>query len=72
MIGLRMLSAIDQRLREIRPQYSNVLFGGVSVILFGDFCQLPPVLDLALYQLTTTHSPANIQFASRLYRSSFE
>lgn len=64
MIGLKLLSAIDYRLRELRPQYRDIPFGGVSVILFGDFGQLPPVTDAALYQPITNRSPSIIQTAS--------
>ena len=31
------------------PHYSQEVFGGCSCLLFGDFGQLPPVMDLPLY-----------------------
>jgi PIF1-like helicase len=71
MIGLRLLNAIDYRLREIRPQYNDLPFGGISIVLFGDFAQLPPVADVSLYQSVTDKSPSVIQHTSRLYRNSF-
>lgn len=71
MIGLKLLSVIDSRLRQARPQYSHLPFGGVSVVLFGDFAQLPPVMDTALYQTVTNQSPVVIQTASKLYHDSF-
>jgi len=46
MVGRRMLALIDKRLREAFPEKKNKPFGGRSIILFGDFGQLPPVLDI--------------------------
>jgi hypothetical protein len=63
--------AIDFRLRQIRPQFQDIPFGGVSVVLFGDFGQLPPVIDSALYQSPTEKSPLIIHQTSQLYRSTF-
>ena len=48
MIGHRMLAWIDKRLRQATGQLDQPL-GGLSVILFGDFGQLPPVSDRPLY-----------------------
>lgn len=70
MIGLRLFHAIDERLRKIRPQFRDKPFGGISVILFGDFAQLPPVADLSLYQIVINKSPT-VQHASQIYRESF-
>jgi hypothetical protein len=37
-----MLTAMNKRLREIRPENQDMTFGGLSIILIGDHCQLPP------------------------------
>ncbi|KAM4067595.1 PIF1-like helicase [Hirsutella rhossiliensis] len=43
MLGIEQLARIDSRLRQAFPQRSLEFFGGVSVLLVGDFFQLPPV-----------------------------
>lgn len=48
MIGQRMLAWIDKRLRQATGKLDTPL-GGLSLILFGDFAQLPPVGDSPLY-----------------------
>lgn len=49
MLGLRMLSWIDDRLREAFPHRNEEFFGGLNILLVGDFFQLPPVLQKPLY-----------------------
>ena len=49
MVGMYTLYMIDKRLREIKPENATKPFGGVSVILMGDFAQLAPVKDQPLY-----------------------
>jgi len=71
MIGLRLLHTVDERLRAFRPQFRDKPFGGISVVLFGDFAQLPPVADLPLYKHATERSLSIIQHAARVYRESF-
>ena len=41
-MGAEMFSQIEKRCRQIMN--IDVLFGGLSVIVMGDFCQIPPVL----------------------------
>jgi len=44
-----MLGLIDMRLRQAFPEKRNEPFGGRSIIMFGDFGQLPPVFDVPMY-----------------------
>ena len=48
MVGLELFHIIDQRLRQIKAEPGKY-FGGISLIVMGDFGQLPPVGDKPLY-----------------------
>lgn len=49
MVGRKMFGQVDQRLRQVFPHQANVVLGGCLCLLFGDFGELPPVMDLPLY-----------------------
>ena len=51
-VGCRMMYDINARLQQIK--LNTAPFGGLSVILLGDFKQLSPVHDLPLYTPPTT------------------
>jgi ATP-dependent DNA helicase PIF1 len=55
MIDLKMLSLIDNRLRVIFPVTSHLPFGGMNVLISGDFYQLLPVGGKPLYSLRASH-----------------
>ena len=48
MVGRKILGQVDKCLRQVFPHYADALFGDCSCLLFGDFGQLPPVMDLPL------------------------
>ena len=49
MVGRKIFGQVDKRLRQGFPHRADTLFRGCSCLLFGDFGQLPPVMDLPLY-----------------------
>ena len=65
MIDVKVFSLIDDRLRSIFPATSHQPFGGLNVLLCGDFSQLAPVAERPLYSLI----PSNLHAmkGSQLY-----
>ena len=48
MLGCSYIGRVDQRLKDIF--HNDLPFGGISVVLMGDFAQLPPIGDKPLYE----------------------
>ena len=70
MVGQYMLYQISKRLQEAKPHKSNIDFAGVSIVLMGDFAQLPPVTDKSLFNNT---GGASFQIKGRyLYQEHFK
>lgn len=60
MISAILMSEISDRLRQAKGEdtrVSNQLFGGVNIIFTGDFGQLKPVLQAALYKHSLVQHP---------------
>ena len=60
-IGQKMLTQIDARLRQDFPSQCTIPFGGCSIIILGDFGQLPPVKYIPMY--------ARSSFGTALWRT---
>ena len=48
LLNLKMLARMDRTLRQAKQQFDKP-FGGLSIILAGDFYQLPPIEKHPLY-----------------------
>src|SRR5580692_5841616 len=67
MIDLKMFSLIDDWLWVIFPATSHMPFGGINILICGDFYQLPPVGGRPLYSLRVSH--VNEIKGQQLYRA---
>ncbi|KAG2192949.1 hypothetical protein INT47_004688 [Mucor saturninus] len=66
MVGNIMFSWIDKRLRDIFD--GSLPFGGKSVIVLGDFFQLPPVMSSPLFSTSLPKDPYLAAFGSNLWK----
>ena len=53
MVGRKVFGQVDRHLRQAFPHNTHEVLGSCSCLLFGDFGQLPPVMDLLLYTTET-------------------
>ena len=60
MVGRKLFRQVDRQLRQVFPQNSSQTLGGCSCLLFGNFGQLPPVMDLPLYTTSTSSTLSDI------------
>ena len=68
MVGQEEFCYIDQRLRQITGN-KEMAFGGLHMIIVGDFAQLPPVGDTALWRVPDSKTTAKKHWGHFLYQS---
>ena len=64
IVGCQILALIDMQLRQTFPEHNNEPFSSRSIIMFGDFNQLSPVLDLPMYNDAKRDSLSNSGIAA--------
>ena len=69
MVGRKIFGQVDRHLHQAFPHHFQEVFGGCSCILFGDFGQLPSVMDLPLY---TTDSRSELSDQGRPAYQTFQ
>jgi hypothetical protein len=69
IIGLGAIHRIDQYLWQIFPTKQDEWFDGLNILLLGDFCQLLPVLERALYQRVDNNVSIEYCHGKRAYES---
>ena len=57
MISPGFLYKVNRRLQQAFPEHKTKPFGGCTIILMGDFAQLPPVMAPPLYQVKQRNHP---------------
>ena len=65
MVGRKTLGQVDRRLRQAFPHHAQEVFSGCSCLLFGDFGQLPPVMDLPLYTMDSRTELSDLKQTSQ-------
>ena len=70
MLGGTLVKRIHDRLAAVFPEETSkgLPFGGRSVILIGDFAQLPPVGDIPMYVLPNRVTKVDTVLGFNLYR----
>jgi ATP-dependent DNA helicase PIF1 len=66
MVGLKQLTWIHRRLQAIKA--NDEWFGGMNVVIIGDFCQLPPVANTALFSTKVNVGNSDHTLGQVLYK----
>jgi hypothetical protein len=70
MIGRTQMGKLNRRLWQIYPAMAHKTLRGMAAIMFGDFLQLPPVGDSALFSTKKVldHMDGSQQRVARLMK----
>ena len=60
MVGRKLFGQVNRQLHQVFPEHSNQSLGGCSCLLFDNFGQLPPVMDLSLYTILSSSTLSDI------------
>ena len=66
MLGHRSLAWVDKRIQQATGKLSKP-FGGISLMILGDFAQLPPVGDKPIYASPSQSSSLLTQYGHSIY-----
>jgi len=66
MVRADLLDIVDYRLRTVRE--NNKPFGGVQIVMVGDFYQLPPVLTMNEREVFDEIYDGNFVFSAKVFR----
>ncbi len=69
LIGSNLLYYMNLRCKDATGSAS--LFGGMSIIMIGDICQLPPVLDSPIYIKRSSKTSSNIVMDAHKFHRQF-
>jgi ATP-dependent DNA helicase PIF1 len=69
MIGIKFLSLLDQRLREIFPARQDEMYAGINTFLCGDFHQLPLIRAMVMYSDLLNSRNADFLTGQQAYRA---
>ena len=69
MVGKRLLAKISKNITRAKHGNTDVLFGGIDIVFFGDFVQFPPLLDSPIYSDYKSNTVALTRFNSDMQKN---
>jgi len=69
MISTKMLGIINERLKQAFPEKSSEPFGNLSILMLGDFGQIPPVIGHPLYSSSSNNTDGYVTLGRLGYQT---